>query len=126
MVKLSSFNIKDEKIYNRFKSLCTELNVGIHDSIWQYIEKQVAAFDGKRSGKMDLFFDPNYVPKPEIDDDMETRIIPWLRSLNTEQLSKRIQFFYQAYVWSKALHSTPPSDRHIVNFDLTTLWKQYR
>ena len=125
--KLVNFKITAE-IYDKLASIARDKygHGGIKKIYTDFSIKFVQKYDGKDSVKLNTFFDPNYVAKPEVDADMETKFIPWLRTLNTEQLSKQIQIFYQAYVWSQALRDTPPSDRHIVNFDLTTLWKRYR
>lgn len=124
---LVNFKIPKE-IYDKIASIARDKygHGGIkkiyNDLSLKFLEKH----DGKQSVKLNTFFDPNYIPKPEIDGDVESQIIPWLRTLSNDQLSKEIQIYYQAYVWAQALRDTPPCERQTISFNPTTLWKRYR
>jgi hypothetical protein len=125
MSRHSSLVIKDDKTYIKFKTLCLELGQDLQDVVWQFIEKKVAEYDGQKNG-IENFFDKSFVPKPEIDADLETKILPWLRTLSDEKLHQMVRNFYPGHIFAKALLDTPQDQRKNTGYDYQTIWRQYK
>lgn len=117
--------VQDPEVYRRFKTLCTELGVSVTDMLWNFVSKKVVEFDGQKNG-IERFFDANFIPKPEIDDDFEKKVLPYLRTLNDESLDNLLRTFYQGYIHIKALQDTPPDQRRTVEFVYDSIWRKYR
>ena len=86
----------------------------------QFLEK----YDGK-GNKMDNYFGSNFIPKPEIDDDIETKTLPWLRTRDTNELARLKQNLFASYVFSSALYDINPNERATAELQLNILCKKY-
>lgn len=125
MSRHSSLVIKDDKTYIRFKTLCLELGKDLQDVVWQFIEKKVEEYDGKKNG-LENYFGLEHILKPEIDADFETKILPWLRTLSDDKLHQTVRNFYPGYIFCNALLDTPPDQRRNAGFDYQMIWRKYK
>lgn len=124
---MTSFTVYDKDTYNKFGVIAREMHGhgGINKLIWNFIKKTVDEHDGQKNG-IENYFDQSFVPKPEIDADFESKILPWLRTLNDDKLHQMMRIFYPGHIFIKALQDTPQDQRLTAGFDYQMLWRQYR
>lgn len=115
----------DKETWKSLQSIASEFGTDVSHLLWPLIQKIVAIHEGKKKG-LDNFLDPNYIPVPSITDDFETKILPYLRTLNDENLTKTLKIFYPGYIFCNALLDTPPDQRRTAGFDYQTIWRKYK
>ena len=117
----------DEEKYKRLSVLAKDLygHGGVKTLFTKLALQFLEKYEGE-SNRMDNYFDPNFIPKPEIDDDVDKKILPWLRNKNTEDLAKLKQIFFAAYIYTSGLYDTNPSERATAELTFNILWKKYR
>lgn len=98
---------------------------GIKHDIGKHIFERVQKYQGLTKG-LETFFDASFIPKPDIDADFETKILPWMRSRTNDELNKLRINSYRAFVFAQGLIDTPIDKRQTIDLDYETLWKRYR
>lgn len=119
-----SFN--DEEAYKQFKLHCTILGTTVKDRIWDLMINDLKQFNDKKT-KLDSFFDNNQIQKPEIDDDFESKIKPYLKTRSQKSLELLNQNYFRGNYFIKALLELNPDLR--LSFDTTDyleLWRKHR
>src|SRR5690242_11786136 len=116
------FNI-DSELWKKYSEIVfMDFGFGaIKHDIGTYIMNRVQKYQTANKG-IEAFFEPNYVPKPEIDADVEQKILPWLRSRTNDELNKLRINSYRSFVYTQGLLDTPPDKRSTIEFDYETLW----
>ncbi|MDE1769233.1 MAG: hypothetical protein KGI28_01590 [Thaumarchaeota archaeon] len=124
---MTSFTVYDQDIYRKFGTIAKEMHGhgGINKLLWKFIEKTVREHDGQKNG-LENYFDQNFIPVPQITDDFETKIIPYIRTLNDDGLTNVIKNLHRGSLFANALRDTPSDQRRTVEFDYMTIWRKYR
>lgn len=98
----------------------------IAKTLWTLAKEYMTKFESNNGHKLDIFFGSEYIAKPNIDDDIENKILPWLRVQQKEDIDKIRINAYRTYVYAQALLDTSPDQRRTIGLDFETLWKRYR
>lgn len=98
---------------------------GVTRILNKFVNDYIIKYQGK-SNKLDTFFDPDFIPKPEIDSLVEEKTLPWLRVQPVEKLKIQGPLSYRTFIYCNALIDTPPSERRTIHFNFDTIWKRYR
>lgn len=114
----------DRDVWKSLQSIASELGTDVSHLLWPLIQKIVEIHDGRKNG-LEKFIDPDFIKKPDIDDDFD-KVLPYLRTLNDENLDKILRTFYQGYIHIKALQDTPPDQRRTIEFVYDSIWRKYR
>lgn len=120
-----AFRYNDEKKYNKIKMYCVERGITINQFFSEYIDKTLKNIDGLGIG-LENFMGAKFIPKPDIDQkDVEGKIVPWLRTLETDKLNSLKPIMHQTYIFASALRDIEPDKRHTSDLPYSVLWKRY-
>lgn len=126
LVKRFLLDIKGENEYKDFKKYCLENNMSVGDAIWQLMEVVATNYRSQKHG-LDKFVESTSTTKPQIDDDFEAKIKPYLKTCNQKTLELLNRNYFKGNYFIKALLELEPNTRKTFETtDYLELWRKHR